>query len=46
MHIWVSPGLDVVIALNPSPWAGLRDDKIRLELEQETPSRVLDAMVS
>ena len=45
-YIWVSPGLNVAVALNPAPWTEVQDENARLDLEQNTLARILDAIVS
>ena len=44
-HIWVCPALDLVVALNPAPWTQIRDEKTRLGFEQDTLTRIVDAIV-
>lgn len=43
-HIWVSPSLELVVALNPAPWTGVREEWRRLRLEGEALSRIVDAV--
>jgi len=43
-NIWVSPALDVVIALCPGPWPEVREEADRLPREQAVLARVLDAI--
>lgn len=43
-HIWVSPSLDLVVALEPAPWTQVREEWKRLRLEQDTLSRIVDAV--
>ena len=44
-HIWVSPELDLVVVLNPAPWAKVRREKDRLRHEQDTLLRIVDAII-
>jgi CubicO group peptidase (beta-lactamase class C family) len=43
-YIWVSPALDLVIALCPGPWPDMREDADRIPREQAVLARVLDAL--
>ena len=44
-HIWVSPGLDLVVVLNPAPWAQIRRENDRLKHEQDALLRIVDAVI-
>ena len=44
-NIWVCPGLDLVVALNPGPWTGVKDESGRLRWENDTLARILEAVV-
>jgi CubicO group peptidase (beta-lactamase class C family) len=44
-YIWVSPALDLVIALSPGPWPDMREDEDRIPREQAVLARVLGAVV-
>lgn len=44
-NIWVSPDLDLVIALCPGPWPEVRDETDRIPREQAVLARLLDAVV-
>ena len=44
-NIWVSPALDLVVALCPGPWPGMREEVDRIPREQAVLARVLDALV-
>lgn len=44
-YIWVSPILDLVIALCPGPWADMREEAERSPREQALLARLLDAVV-
>lgn len=44
-YVWVSPALDLVVALCPGPWPDLRAEADRLPREQALLARLLDAVV-
>jgi CubicO group peptidase (beta-lactamase class C family) len=44
-YVWVSPALDLVVALCPGPWADMREEADRLPRERAVLARVLDAVV-
>ena len=43
-HIWASPELNLVVVLNPAPWANVRSEKDRLEREEDTISRIVSTI--
>lgn len=43
-HIWASPELDLIVVLNPAPWAKLRNEKDRLEREEDALYRIVNAV--
>jgi len=43
-YVWVSPALDLVVALCPGPWPGMRAEADRLPREQALLARLLDAV--
>ena len=45
-YIWVSPAMDLVLALCPGPWPDMREDADRLPREQAVIGRVLDALAT
>jgi CubicO group peptidase (beta-lactamase class C family) len=44
-YIWVSPALDLVVALCPGPWPDMREEADRIPREQAVLARLLDALV-
>ncbi len=44
-HIWVSPGHDLVVILDPAPRAEVRRDKDGLKHEQDTLLRIVDMVI-
>jgi CubicO group peptidase (beta-lactamase class C family) len=45
-YVWVSPALDLVVALCPGPWPAVRAEAERRPREQAVLARVLGAVVS
>ena len=45
-YIWVSPAMDLVLALCPGPWPDMREEADRLPREQAVIGRVLDALTA
>jgi CubicO group peptidase (beta-lactamase class C family) len=45
-YVWVSPALDLVVALCPGPWPGMREEADRVPREQAVLARLLDAVES
>ena len=43
-HIWASPELNIVVVLNPAPWANVRWEMERLEREEDTISRIVSTI--
>jgi CubicO group peptidase (beta-lactamase class C family) len=44
-NTWVSPALDLVVALCPGPWPGMREEAGRIPREQAVLARVLGAVL-